>query len=170
MWAAVTALHLLTYHGVARLLMAAAVAVSTAAVVVGSRRWARGASLSVDMGELTYRGLGEPRVVRAGEARRIVVMTLIGSDSGRRYRRWAVLDADGNAVLSWEATAWAEEDLQRIADACDVPVDVDPEPRKPHRASQVYPRSVPWWQAHPFKFAFLAIAVASLLLATISIS
>jgi hypothetical protein len=164
LWSAFTLVNLVRYDGWALVVMAGLITVVIAAFVLLSGRWVRGASLTADQGALTYRGLFGTHKLPSGTAIRVVIVTLTGRSAAGQHRRWVVLNEHDEATFSIDTTAWDEQDLRTIADALRLPVNNEPQPRKPGEARRLYPRSVPWWLSHPVLLTAVLIGVPSVLL------
>lgn len=120
----------------------------------------------VDATELRGRGIFSPlvRVPLSSIARVDIVPVYVGQ-SPEPVRQLLVRDAEGRRLYRMRGHYWYPGDLERVAAALPVPVNVATEPISPAELFTVYPGSAYWFENRPWLVALLVGFLAGVALA-----
>lgn len=169
-WTGFTLCSIVAADGKLRIVNAGVAVVCLFVGLAVMRRWRRRAVLSLSDDSLTYTGIFARRVIsRRPFAGRAVVAGVRWVGSGRRSRRWLLLDAGGEVRLALDLVLWDLDDLHALTDRLGIRQEMDPALRRPADLRRAYPGSVHWLAAHPLQFTFLLIAAVSIVLAALGV-
>jgi hypothetical protein len=151
---------LLRFHGPALWAFVLADVVVVGLVVVGFRRTYRHARLVLDGDELVFTGMLRNRVISTTTPARVVHAEVDwGASSGRSSRLWILVTAVGRTELALNRDVWDGEQLERVRERLEIPLEVAATPLRPAQLRKRWPGAIPLPLAHPLLMTYTAIAV-----------
>ncbi len=167
-WVLASFFYSLRFYGLTRLAVVGVAVVVAAGLVTWMCLSRRRMRLTLNRGQLIVSGLLRDRVALTETIQGCVVHVDLAwrHAPARRSRLWLLLNDSGSTEVGLNRDAWDGQQLEHLRESLGLPIEVVDMPMRPSEVRHAYPRSIPWWAAHPaVAMSVVIVTIATLVVA-----